>query len=271
MRTAVILLVAVFGGTLGAWPETARADDEPAAAAYDPVDDYVERQVEGWRVLVNKRLLADEQQALCDRTMRILDDQLFRITLRVPKEPLEKLAEIPIWVELAHPLHPCMCYHPSPDWLREHDMNPEKAKGVEIANAQNFTTWTLQQPWMVLHELAHGYHDRVLGFEHAEIKKVFEEAQASKSYETVLRINDRTERHYALTNQMEYFAEATEAYFGTNDFYPFVRAELKQHDPKMFALLEDIWAGAGDADAAKPDIRDSDAASKRPAGLKRPE
>ena len=33
----------------------------------------------------------------------------------------------------------------------------------------------------------------------------------------------------------------TEAYFGTNDFYPFVRAELKQHDPKTFALLESIW------------------------------
>ena len=26
---------------------------------------------------------------------------------------------------------------------------------------------------------------------------------------------------------MEYFAEASEAFFGTNDFYPFVRAELR--------------------------------------------
>ena len=40
---------------------------------------------------------------------------------------------------------------------------------------------------------------------------------------------------------MEYFAESTEAFFGTNDFYPFVRAELKQHDPKMFDLLWKLW------------------------------
>ena len=39
----------------------------------------------------------------------------------------------------------------------------------------------------------------------------------------------------------EYFAEGTEAYFYRNDFFPFVRAELKEHDPDLFALLEEIW------------------------------
>jgi dipeptidyl-peptidase-4 len=40
---------------------------------------------------------------------------------------------------------------------------------------------------------------------------------------------------------MEYFAEGTEAYFDRNDFYPFVRAELKKHDPVLHDLLEEIW------------------------------
>jgi len=45
---------------------------------------------------------------------------------------------------------------------------------------------------------------------------------------------------------MEYFAESTEAYFGTNDFYPYVRSELKEHDPNMFNLLGTIWeTGSG--------------------------
>jgi dipeptidyl-peptidase-4 len=48
-------------------------------------------------------------------------------------------------------------------------------------------------------------------------------------------------KHYGLTNHKEYFAEATEAYFYRNDFYPFVRAELKQYDPDMHVLLEKIW------------------------------
>ena len=30
---------------------------------------------------------------------------------------------------------------------------------------------------------------------------------------------------------MEYFAELSEAYFGTNDFYPFVRGELQTTRP----------------------------------------
>ena len=44
---------------------------------------------------------------------------------------------------------------------------------------------------------------------------------------------------------MEYFAEGSEAYFGTNDFYPFTRAELKQHDPEGFRLLEALWNDPG--------------------------
>jgi hypothetical protein len=39
----------------------------------------------------------------------------------------------------------------------------------------------------------------------------------------------------------EYFAETSEAYFGTNDCYPFVRAELKPHDPRMYELLGKLW------------------------------
>ena len=53
--------------------------------------------------------------------------------------------------------------------------------------------------------------------------------------------NHRTVKHYALTDHKEYFAESTEAYLGVNDFFPFVRAELKQHDPRMFRLQEKIW------------------------------
>jgi hypothetical protein len=47
-----------------------------------------------------------------------------------------------------------------------------------------------------------------------------------------------------MNNHQEYFAEATESYFGTNDFYPFVRAELNLHDPAMYQLIEKIWCVA---------------------------
>ena len=47
--------------------------------------------------------------------------------------------------------------------------------------------------------------------------------------------------HYGLTDEKEFFAEMTECYFGSNDFYPFVTGELKQAEPEIFALLADIW------------------------------
>src|SRR5262249_52859956 len=137
--------------------------------------------------------------------------------------------------------HPCMCYHPAAGWLKKNGMNPAKAKAVEIANAKNFLGWTIQQPWMVLHELAHGYHDQVLGFDHEDVKSCYQAAVDSKAYAEVTDISGNKRKHYALTDEMEFFAELTESYFGTNDFFPFVRSELKEHDPRGYEMIEKYW------------------------------
>jgi hypothetical protein len=229
---ASILLLALAG------PSRADAKQE---LPYDSVSAYAETKIEGWLVRVNKQLDAPEHKGLREQTLELLGDHLYRIKRVVPAGALEKIRTIPIWVELAHPKHPCMCYHVSKDWLRSNGMNPEKAGGVELANCKNFLSWTHQQPWMVLHELAHGYHHQVLGFDHAGIKACLAAAREAKLYDEVLHINGRKQKHYALTNETEYFAEMTEAYFGTNDFYPFVRAELKEVDPRMHATVEEVW------------------------------
>lgn len=212
---------------------------EGVAWSFDGTDQYQVRSVEGWTVRVHQQVLQQEQ--LARDTLRLLEFQLYQVTRVIPKRPLGQLREIPIWIELAHPRHPCMCYHPSADWLQAHDMNPEKAGAVEVANVTNFLAWTKQQPWMVLHELAHGYHHQVLKYEHPGIKAAYEKAVASKAYDQVRQFAGRMVRHYALNNDQEYFAEATEAYFGTNDYYPFVRSELKTHDPTVFELLGQVW------------------------------
>jgi hypothetical protein len=224
----------------------------PAKPAFDPTAAYEVRHVEGWEVLVNRRLLDREHRDLGARTLRLLDDHLYRITRVVPPAALASLRRIPVWVELAEPHHPCMCYHPSAGWLRAHGMNPQKAGAVEIANARNFLSWTKVQPWMVLHELAHGYHHQVLGFDNAEVRACYKSAVDDKLYDSVLHYDGKKVRAYALTNEKEYFAEATEAYFGSNDFYPFVRAELKEHDPRAYALLEKVWGVRPAAAEKKP-------------------
>lgn len=63
----------------------------------------------------------------------------------------------------------------------------------------------------------------------------------SGKYKSVLTASGRKGGHYAMTDQKEFFAEMSEAYFGSNDFYPFVAGELKQAEPELFALLVEIW------------------------------
>jgi dipeptidyl-peptidase-4 len=60
----------------------------------------------------------------------------------------------------------------------------------------------------------------------------------------VLLYTGETVKHYGLNNHKEYFAEGTEAYLYRNDFYPFVRAELKEYDPQLHQLLEKVWGPA---------------------------
>ena len=80
-----------------------------------------------------------------------------------------------------------------------------------------------------------------LGFSDKIIHAAYVRAKSAGIYDSVRRNNGKTERAYALTDDHEYFAEASEAFFGTNDFYPFVRQELKAHDPELFQILEAVW------------------------------
>lgn len=242
---AGVVLVMILGCPPGARGEPLPKSSPEGAARvkkYEPTDRYDAEQIEGWRVLVNKNLRQSEPE-LCAQTLRVLGQHLFDVARRVPPDALAKLRQISIWVELDESHHRCMAYHPDAAWLREHDMNPEKAGCVEIANARNFLQWTLDQPAMVLHELAHGYHDRFLprGFKNPEIEAAFQHAKEANLYESVLSKGGKRRRAYAMNNPMEYFAETSEALLGTNDFYPFVRAELEAHDPPMVELLKRLW------------------------------
>jgi hypothetical protein len=96
-------------------------------------------------------------------------------------------------------------------------------------------------PMLLLHELAHAFHNQELDYQHGEIRNLFRQAKKSGTYDKVARKNYEPQEAYAMNNQMEYFAETTEAYFGENDYYPFNRSDLKKHDPKMHDLLKKLW------------------------------
>ena len=215
---------------------------QPKSHGFVPTARYSARSIQGWTVRVNRKLLA-EQADLGKHALDLLDRKLAEVRRAVPPRACAQLQRVPIWLGVDDGHAPCSEYHPSRDWLTTHGYNPDKARCVEIGNASKFLEWSEGQPSMVLHELAHAYHDRVLGFANADLKKAYQEAKASGRYEKVRRNNGNVERAYALTDVQEYFAEGTEAYFGKNDFYPFDRSDLAKHDPALFGLLRRLWGG----------------------------
>ena len=171
----------------------------------------------------------------------MLEKKLAEVIRLVPASALPKLREVPLW--LSRNAGPGACYHPSAGWLKDNGRVIEMARAIEFQNVDHFIDWSGDQPLMVLHELAHAWHDRNLpqGYANPEILAAFKVAEASKRYEQVSHTSGRKQRHYALTNAMEYFAESTEAYFGRNDFQPYNREELKTFDPAGLVLVERMW------------------------------
>ena len=238
MALLVSMGVAFCGGHTSA-DEPIPGKRAPEKKFYDPV----EKNIEGWTIVVDPQLLTDKNKAVAEKAFKALANHLQRVEFIVAAERLKELKKLRIWVELNNPVLGNMQYHPSTGWLKAHGHDPRLVKHVHIPRAKQLyapAMWA-KHPYVVLHELAHAYHDQVLDFDQKEIVAAFKDAKKRGIYDKVLLYTGRKVKHYALSNHKEYFAESTEAYFGVNDFYPFVRAELKEHDPAMFAIQQKIW------------------------------
>lgn len=215
---------------------------QTTSPGYDSIEKYSKLQISDWQLIVHRDLIEKEPE-LWKRVEQELKHQFYQIHRRVPAEAVKKLKLVTIWVELQEGHHPGLVYHPNPDWLSNHNMNPKKAGCVEIASARNFVNWSLTQPYCILHEMAHAWHHQQMpgGHGNKEVSLTLERAKQRGLYGPVLHIKEKSREAYAGKNPMEYFAESTEAFFGTNDFYPFVRSELRQYDPEMHDLLARVW------------------------------
>lgn len=235
MRISVCRLAAVALMLITAH---ASAADKPSPKPTSHAD----RKIEGWTIKVDERLLADDSE-LGQQAIDLVTRRLADIKLALSAEKVERLQKVTIWLDQTHGDLRAAQYHPSAGWLKANGYDVALEKCVHIPNAADFVSRGHQrvQPWSVMHELAHAYHDQVLDFDQPEIKACWERVKESKRFESVLHINGHKTKHYALTNQKEFFAEMTESYLGTNDFFPFNRAELKQDEPEIHALMARIW------------------------------
>lgn len=216
------------------------------------LDDYKYRVTEvcGWQVKIRDELELDPQSTeQVEDAISQLREQLEEIERVVPKPAVQKLKSVVLWFSPEYDgVPPRAEYHPGAEWLKDNHRDPQMVRGVEFTNVKVFSRERLRMPNFVLHELAHAFHHQVLadGFENKQVKEMYQKARDAGSYENVeQRFGDgrsKTVRAYAMNNAAEYFAEGTEAYFSTNDFFPFDRSQLRKHDPELQELLGQLWS-----------------------------
>lgn len=202
-----------------------------------------EKQVEGWTVRVDDRLLKGPDAELGTKAFRFLEHKLADIKVVVPEDKVKKLQGVVIVLDLTHGDLGPMQYHPSKGWLKANGYAEDLAKCVHLPRAADVATKRniREQPWVILHELAHAYHDQVLGFDDPRVREVYEAYKKGGHGDKALLYDGNRVKHYGLTDHKEFFAEMTEAYFGSNDFFPFNRAELKESERDIYDLMERVW------------------------------
>ncbi len=173
-----------------------KVSDSKASSATAPT--YETQTIEGWTVQINSRLLVGDEKEPTAKAIVLLTEHLQGIVRVVPEAAVTELRKIPFWLNPPYPgVPPHAEYHPDSGWLKVNHRDPAMAKGVEITDIHSFEAETKRMPVFVLHELAHGYHDRFLSFEQPDILAAYSKARASKSY-------DKVERWHGIVGEGEF-------------------------------------------------------------------
>ncbi len=219
----------------GILPEGVAHPVAEAPQIYEPTSSYTVKDLAGWKVYVRNSLLPGGENAETGtEAIDRLTDAMLRLKTWIPAGPLARLLEVKIWLEWDSTNGPWgrtsgYQYHPGRDWLLDMDFNPEKHKCVEFGNTVSLAKRAPDSTVSVLlHELAHAYHDQVLTFEDPDVLAAYQRCVEGTAY---------PERDWVKSNHKEFFAGGTTRYFGTQE----EREALGERDPVLEEFLQKTW------------------------------
>jgi hypothetical protein len=226
-------------------PAVALAQPKDKPSPLDKIDGYKRHTIEGFTLMVSDEVAKADVKKFERKPMEVLELELKMITRMMTTKQAEALRKLPIWVEWddEEPLSngrqgfaSAYYYGGSQLNLLKEGKQPLKAKTVTILRLVSLTEE--HQPkrdsgrCVILHEFAHAVHDQLLGNDNPAVKAAYAQAMERKLYDKA---------QYVSTNEAEYFAELTCAYFDQLQHFPKTREELKKHDPVAFKLMEGVW------------------------------
>jgi hypothetical protein len=213
------------------------------------VPGYTIKLVEGFTVLLSEETVKEDEKSKLERKpLETLEWELKYVGKMLAPEAVKALQKVLIWVEWDTQRASAsgrsgtvlaIYYGGHQAQAMAKGEHPLKAKAVTVMSLKRLAME--HQPGKdsggctLLHELSHAVHYELLGKENPTIKAAYKQAMERKLYDPAT---------YASTNESEFFAELTCAYFDQLEYYPRNRDELKKHDPVTFSLMERTWGKA---------------------------
>lgn len=253
----LICLVATGGAAVlaqekpapGSTKSTEKSDRRSAKSkqqvAPDAIPGYTIHKIQGFNVIINNEVLSQDVARFQRKPLEVLDMELSTIVTLLPADAVNVLRNLLIWVEWDEKVvmsngragtAEAVYYGGHQLQLLKDGKHPLKAKSVTVLSMLALTRE--HQPGhdsgrcVLLHEMAHAVHNELLGRNAEPIRAAYAQALQRNLYEKHL---------YAATNEQEFFAELTCAYFDQLHYYPKNRSDLEKHDPITFRLMQEVW------------------------------
>jgi hypothetical protein len=255
------LLAVGLGLLLPPSPAAARPKDEektrgkPRSLAAFP--GYKRQRIQGFTLLISNAVYrANEDERWKRKPLDVLDLELGTIARRLPEAGVNLLRRLLIWVEWEDRSDPDFArrivakyygvYGNVRLWSLGKGKHPLKANNIEIINMRSLTRehqpGSKLERCVLLHEMAHAVHDKLLRARNPAIRSAYQQAMARGLYKEAKDVFGKIrKRPYASVNEREYFAELTCAYLDKLHYHPFNAEGLKEHDPVGYRVMELCW------------------------------
>jgi len=233
--------MATLAASVAGKPLTAEVNYREPPRVYETI------QFQPWTIMVERQLLTDDP-ALAKISLARLERCLQTLQSALPPAALTNLHNVIIFLmygpkALGGGYASGAVYYrkTAPDFQKNVDLRWRNC--VVIKSAENYAKlselWALK---VLTHEFAHAYHLQQWPEKQPEMVRAWNHALQKGLYRNVRDDKGRLlARGYAITNQLEYFAELSCMYFVGCNYQPFRRDELKAYDPVGYAMIEKLW------------------------------
>ena len=241
-RYILLALIATSGSAQACFGQAA-GPTPPWLADYPG---YELRQLQGFTAVISAESLKEHAASTLERKpLDVLDHEFQELVEMLRPEAVAILRKLPIVVEwndqnmLENGRQALSMGHYNPNSREVLLRAGRSAKGAKTVTIDMLKVLAESgQPKrdysksLLLHEMSHAVHDQFFGFDHEPTKAAYRNAMGQRLYDLTA---------YITTNEKEFFAEATCAYYDQLGYYPKTREDLQKHDPVTYRLMEACW------------------------------